>query len=73
MSVPPVRRGELIGKQWWFEGDDVVNEGMFMIRKITGNTYTCTRLTGTGVNMDDFDIGYVIHETRVENEKNRES
>ena len=38
---------------------------MFKVRRIDGNTYVCTRLTGDGpVNIDNFDIGYVMGRVR---------
>ena len=73
VSAPPIRRGELIGKDWWFEGDEDVSEGMFRVRMITcDNSYRCTRLTGTGVEMDDFDIGHVMNQVRLGNEQSRQ-
>ena len=72
LSVPAVRRGDLIGKDWFFEGDEEVSKGFFRIRLIVDNTYRCTRLTGTGINTDDFDIGYVMRQIREEGERLRE-
>ena len=46
-------------------GDDDLPPGMFKVRRIDGNTYVCTRLTGDGpVNIDNFDIGYVMGRVR---------
>ena len=55
-------RGAMIHKEWFFEGDDEVPAGMWKVRKLdtSENTYRCTRLTGEGKNVDDFDVGYVI-------------
>jgi len=65
MAVAPVRRGALINSEWLFPGDNDLEPGMFRVRRIEGNTYVCTRLTGGGsVNMDNFDIGYVMGRLR---------
>ena len=64
--VTPVRRGELIGSEFDYDGDDTVPAGKFKVRRIKGNCYVCVRLTGEGPNnlVDDFDIGYVMKTVR---------
>ena len=72
MAVPPVRRGDLINSEFFFDGDGDLEPGVFKVRRIEGNTYVCTRLTGGGgVNIDSFDIGYVINRIRDDQEKIR--
>ena len=73
MSTPPVRRTDLLGKEWWFEGDEEVGRGVFKVRRLKGNRYVCTRLSGDcSVNLEEFDIGYVMREFRKHTEKVRE-
>lgn len=73
VAVTPVRRDSLIGVRWWFEGDEDVQAGTWTARRVKGNAYVCTRLSGDGpVNMDEFDIGYVIRQVRKHAEKVRE-
>ena len=75
VSTPPVRRTDLLGKDWWFEGDEEVEVGseLFKVRRLNGNKYVCTRLSGDcPVNIDGFDIGFVTREFRKHEEKVRE-
>ena len=61
---PPPRRGEMINKIFQF-GEDEEYAGQWKVRRIEGNGFVCTRLTGgDGItkNMETFDIGRVIRE-----------
>ena len=59
------RRGSMIGVRWQFEGDEDLSPGEWLVRRIEGNTYICTRISKAPVgepNSDAFDIGYVINQ-----------
>ena len=61
---PPPRRGEMINKIFQF-GEDEEYAGQWKVRRIEGNGFVCTRLTGgdgTTKNIETFDIGRVIRE-----------
>ena len=61
---PPPRRGEMLNKTFHFSEDEGY-VGLWKVRRIEGNGYVCTRLTGgdgTTKNMETFDIGRVIRE-----------
>ena len=52
-----------------------VSAGRWKVRRIDGNEYMCTRLSGGGthdINLVNFDIGYVIGQVREEEEYVRE-
>ena len=56
-----MRREAMIGKDWYFSGDKDVAKGQWEVKKINGNVYACSRLTGRGpVVSEEFDIGFVI-------------
>ena len=67
------KRSDMIDRVFFDEGDDDFPSGKWRVRRIEGNTYQCVRLTGSGINMETFDIGYVIrqwvHENQVERER----
>ena len=65
-------RGEMIGRVFYCDGGDDLNPGQWKVRRIDGNTYQCVRLTGSGVNLESFDIGYVITEWVQNNQNERE-
>ena len=47
--------------------------GLFKVRRLNGDRYVCTRLSGDcPVNMEEFDIDYVMREFRKHSEKVRE-
>ena len=66
------KRGEMIDRVFYCDGDHDFNPGQWKVRRIEGNTYQCVRLTGTGVNLESFDIGYVIKTWVLTNEDERE-
>ena len=60
---PPPRRADMINKVFFDEGDEDFPAGRWKVRRIEGNEYICTRLTGgDGMtkNIENFDIGHVI-------------
>ena len=68
-------RGEMIGKTFYFDGAPDLAEGKWKIRQLMSarNQYRCTRLTGTGINVENFDIGYCIKQYMKESDTRRES
>lgn len=66
------KRGEMIGYVFYCDGGEGLNPGQWKVRRIEGNTYQCVRLTGSGVNLESFDIGYVITEWVKKNQIERE-
>ena len=71
--VPTPRRGDMIGKEFFEEGDESFPSGRFRVRMIKDNTYLCVRLTGEGYNSEYFDIGYVMSVIRSAEELSREN
>jgi len=68
-------RHEFQNKEFYFDGDDDLPSGRWKVRRIihNKNTFSCVRLTGGGhVNIDEFDIGYVMRQVKVEEEGFRE-
>ena len=67
------KRGEMIGRVFYCDGGEGFNPGYWKVRRIEGNTFQCVRLTGSGVNLEEFDIGYVItnwvHNNQTERER----
>jgi len=64
-EVKAPRRRDLLNKQFFCDGDgDDFPPGTWIVRRIQGNTYVCSRLTGAANlsqrNLEEFDIGYVI-------------
>ena len=56
-------RDELLkeGATFYFDGAPDLDAGMWKVRQIVGDDkYRCVRLTGSGQNVENFDIGYVI-------------
>ena len=68
-------RAEMIGETFYFGGAADLAEGKWKIRQLMSarNQYRCTRLTGTGVNVENFDIGYCIKQYMKESDARRES
>ena len=67
-------RGDMKDKEWYFEGDDELAAGMWKVRQLLPdkNAYRCTRLTGEGTNVDEFDIGHVIKQYVQRRDRDRE-
>ena len=65
-------RAQMVNKEWFFDGDAEVARGTFKVRQVNhdANTFRCTRLTGEGTNIEDFDVGDVITQY-VDHEKHR--
>ena len=68
------KRGEMIGRVFYCPGGgpEEFSPGDWKVRRMEGNTYHCVRLSGSGVNLEVFDIGYVIHQWIHGNEVERE-
>ena len=66
-------RAEMIGKEFFFDGASDLPEGRWKVRQLRDNQFRCTRLTGTGANVENFDIGYVIKQYMQESDTRRES
>ena len=68
-------RADMLGKEFFFDGAEDLPEGRWVVRRLISekNQYRCTRLTGTGVNVENFDIGYVIKQHMKESDSRRES
>ena len=49
-----------------------INPGRWKVRRIVGNEFLCVRLSGGGLNLENFDIAYVMGEVRQEEEYVRE-
>ena len=70
------RRGDMLGRDFWFDGAQDLPEGRWRVRQLLNkeNMYKCTRLSGAGSqNVEDFDIGYVIKQYMQECDNRRES
>ena len=68
-------RTELVrcNQKFYFNGDRDLAEGYWIVRRIKGNAYVCTRATGEGpCNIEEFDIGYVMRCCTDMNERVRE-
>ena len=66
-------RAEMIGKEFFFDGSSDLPEGRWKVRQLRDNQFRCTRLTGTGANVKNFDIGYVIKQYMQESDTRHES
>ena len=66
-------RAEMIGKEFFFDDASDLPEGRWKVRQLRDNQFRCTRLTGTGANVENFDIGYVIKQYMQESDTRRES
>ena len=54
-------RGELLGKVFFYPGDDEIPAGKWTVRRLQGNEYTCTCCDPKAtLNIDNFEVGYVI-------------
>ena len=70
----PTRR-EMIGKEFEYDGDDDIPAGtVWKVRRVNkGNVFQCTKIRGRGrINIDDFDIGYVMQQYQYQQEQIRE-
>ena len=70
---PLLRRSEMIGREFEDDGDEDLPAGRWLVRAMRANVYTCCRLTGGGlVNLEDFNIGYVMRRIKKSIEESRE-
>ena len=69
---PTPKRGDMIGKEFYEEGDENFRSGRFRVDEMEENTYHCTRLSGGGCSSEYFDIGYVMSLIRTADELERE-
>ena len=64
MVNKPLRRPEMLGKDFFCEGDgEQFPSGRWRVRQIVGNEYRCDRMSGDdnphGKHVENFDGGYV--------------
>ena len=74
-GVQQPKRADMLNKTFNFEGDDELPPGVWKVRQLQNesNEYVCTKIQGSGrVNVDRFDIGYVMHRVREEEERIRQ-
>jgi len=68
LTIP--KRRDMLGKVWYFDGAPDLPAGRWKVRRMEGDTYVCTRMTGGGLcNLEKFDIGYVIHQVTLERDR----
>ena len=74
-GLPQPTRGEMIGKTFHYEGDDDIPPSTWKVRRMINqqNEYVCVKLDGGGdINIDNFDIGFVMNTIRSEEEHARQ-
>ena len=73
---PCMQRGDMIDKNFHFDGEEDCPAGLFKARRLVGNAYQCIRLSGGGVKekgqLEEFDVGYVLRVYQAETERMRE-
>ena len=71
---PMPTRHQFLNQEFYFDGMADLSAGRWRVRRVIHekNVYVCTRLTGFGKNIEEFDIGYVMHRVRDEAERVRE-
>jgi hypothetical protein len=71
---PPLRRHLLLGKEFYYDGENDLACGRWKIRRMSGNKYRCVRMSGDMTcTVEDFDIGYVFRCVQQAEEKVREN
>ena len=74
-GLPQPRRGDLLGT-FTYEGDKDIPAGtVWKVRRVLNpeNEYVCVKLQGEGtINIDNFDIGFVMQTIRSEEEHQRQ-
>ena len=71
---PTPLRHEYLNLEWYFDGADDLESGRWKVRRIVGNEFVCTRLTGgtaCSQNRENFDIGYVMNQIHTQHEFHR--
>ena len=67
----------MLNRTFYCDGDDDLAPGTWKVRRMVANQYVCTRLTGGSgpmvKNMEHFDVGYVIREVVISEQRSRES
>ena len=80
-TIRTARRAEYINAEFYCDGLvadvdnglDPIAPGRWKVRRIVGNEFVCVRLSGGGpLNLENFDISYVMGEVRAEEEYVRE-
>ena len=74
-SYAAPKRRDMLGKVFEYEGDEDIPAGTkWKVRQVVGGTmYRCVKVTGGGeLNVDNFDIGFVMRALRKEYENRRE-
>ena len=66
------RRGDMIGRDFYFDGAPDLPCGYWRVRRMILNEYVCVRMTGEGKNMENFDIGYVMERVKLHEQHVRE-
>ena len=66
-------RYDCLNKVFMFEGDNDCKSGHFKVRALFNKTseFKCVRVSGSGLNVDNFDIGYVMNVMKEEKELER--
>ena len=71
------RRADMLDKTFYCDGCEDLAPGQWKVRRMVGNEYVCSRLTGGSgpmvKNMENFDIGYVMSEVVNAEQRVRES
>ena len=65
---PSPTRREFLNLEFYFDGADDLPAGRWKIHKMEKNEHVCTRLTGgtpSSINIERFDIGYVMKQVKV--------
>ncbi len=75
-GVQQPTRADMLNKTFDFEGDNELPPGVWKVRQLKhdNNEYVCTKIRGSGVvNVDKFDVGYVMNRVREQEERIRQS
>ena len=62
------RRGDFVGAEFYSEGEPAdpskglpaLKAGRWKVRRVVDNEFVCVRLSGEGINMENFDISCVM-------------
>ena len=73
-QTPTRTRAWFLNKTFFASADEDLPAGMWKVRRLEnrGIEFVCTRLTGPGKNIENFDVGYVMRAVTETMEKNRE-
>ena len=73
--TPSRKRRDFLNAEFYFDGAHDLACGRWKVRRIKGNEFVCVRLSGgkpSSQSIENFDISYVMHEVRAEEEYVRE-